>query len=184
MYNVDGMMFVMPQAPGDEPRWATQELSADIWEAMTGISSLTKYKELLKTAQVDVIGSEKVKGADCYVLQLTPDIGQLYQIIMDPAGGGGTGGILSSVPEEFLQEIIRSFSVKQWIASDTYFLMKVEIDIAMESTPELMDYLGVEGEMTIDLTMSLLAYNYNQPVSIELPPEAEEAIWFPSNGEE
>jgi len=27
--------------------------------------------------------------------------------------------------------------------------------------------------------VSMLAYNYNQPVSIELPPEAEEAIEEP-----
>ena len=51
--------------------------------------------------------------------------------------------------------------------------------MAVESTPEVMDYLGEEGEITIDLTMSLLAYNYNQPVSIVLPPEAEEAIEVP-----
>ena len=57
--------------------------------------------------------------------------------------------------------------------------MKTEIDLAIESTPKFMDYLGEEGETSIDVTISFLAYNYNQPVSIELPPEAEEAIEVP-----
>ena len=38
-------------------------------------------------AEVEVIGSEKVKGVDYYVLQLTPDMAQLYQTAMDPVGG-------------------------------------------------------------------------------------------------
>ena len=57
--------------------------------------------------------------------------------------------------------------------------MKAEIDMAMELTPEVMDYLGEEGEMSMDITLIFLAYNYNQPVSIVLPPEAEEAIEVP-----
>jgi len=45
--------------------------------------------------------------------------------------------------------------------------------MVIETTPELMDYLGEEVEMTIDLTTSCLFYSYNQPASIVLPPEAE-----------
>ncbi len=178
MYVIDGIMYAMPKVPEEEPVWMKEEVPAEGWEVLKGIGGLETYKELLETAQVEVIGSEKVKGVDCYVLQLIPDMAQLWQIAVGQ-GGVDEEGILPTVPEESLQEVIRSFSVKQWIAKGTYFLMKVEIDMAVESTPEVMDYLGEEGEMTIDLTMSLLAYNYNQPVSIELPPEAEEAIEVP-----
>ncbi len=186
LYIIDGMMYTMPEASEEEPTWMKQEVPAEAWEGLKAIVGLETYKELIETAQVEVIGSEKVKGVDCYLLQLTPKMAQLWQIAMQPIGGGVfEGGILPSVPEEFLQEVFRSFSVKQWIAKDTYFLMKVKIDIVIESTPELMDYLEdeAEGEMMIGLTISLLAYNYNQPVSIVLPQEAEEAIVVPSNGE-
>ena len=36
-----------------------------------------------------------------------------------------------------------------------------------------------EGVVTMDMAVGLLVYNYNQPVSIELPPEAEEAVEMP-----
>ena len=176
MYIIDGMMYAKPEAPGEEPVWTKEVAPVEVWESMSGISGLENYKELLKTAQVKVIGSEKVKGVDCYELQLTPEMTQLWQIAMRPAGEVVRGGILSTVTEELLEEVFRSFSVKQWIAKDTYFLMRVEIDIAMDMTmeenPEIMDYFGQEGEMTMDITLSFLAYNYNQPVSIELPLEA------------
>ena len=178
-YIIDGMVYTKRQAPGEEPMWTKVEMPLEVWERLKGVSGLENYKELLKTAQVKVIGSEKVKGVDCYVLQLTPDMAELYQTAMDPVGGVGREGMLPPVPEELLQEMFRSFSVKQWIAKDTYFLMKAEIDMAIETTPELMDYLGEEGETSIDITIMFLAYNYNQPVSIVLPPEAEEAIEVP-----
>ena len=38
-----------------------------------------------------------------------------------------------------------------------------------------MDYLGEEVEVSMDITLIFLAYNYNQPVTIVVPPEAIEA---------
>jgi hypothetical protein len=55
-------------------------------------------------------------------------------------------------------------------------LTKAEIDMAMEFTPEDMGFPEEEGIMTMDIAMSFLGYDYNQPVSIVLPPEAEEAV--------
>jgi outer membrane lipoprotein-sorting protein len=175
-YIIDGVMYVKPEAPGEQSMWMKQEAPVEVWERMSASSGIENYKELLRTAQVEVTGSEKVDGIDCYVVQLDPEMAELYQTAMDPAGGIGQAGMLPQVPEELLQEIFNSFSVKQWIAKDTYFLTKVEIDMNIESTPELMDYLGEEGETSLDITISFLAYNYNQPVNIELPPEAEEAF--------
>lgn len=177
MYIVDGMMYAKPEAPGEEPTWMKSELPSVAWEVQKGLSGLDNYYELLATAQVEVIGSEKVKSVDCYVLEVSPDLEQLYKTATNVTGTSDTGGmLLPPVPEEFLKDIFSSFSVKQWVAKDNYFLIKAEIDISMESTPELMDYLGEEGETSVDITIIFLAYNYNQPVSIELPPEAKEAI--------
>jgi outer membrane lipoprotein-sorting protein len=175
-YIIDGMMYIRPEAPGEKSMWMKQEAPIEVWERMSASSGIENYKELLRTAQVEVIGSEKVEGVDCYVLQLNPEMAELYQTAMDPVGGIGQAGMLPPVPEELLEEMFNSFSVKQWIAKETHFLMKVEIDMTIESTPELMEYLGEEGETSLDITISFLAYNYNQPVTIELPPEAEEAI--------
>ena len=175
MYIIDGMMYGKPEEPGiEEPMWTKEELPAEAWGMLKGISGLETYIELLETAQVEVIGSEKVKGVDCYVIQLTPEIAQLWQTV---GAGGFSGGVpgAPTIPEELLKKVFSDFTVKQWIAKDTYFLMKAEIDTVMELTSEFNDYLGEEGEMSIDLTLSFLAYNYNQPVTIVVPQEALEA---------
>ena len=42
--------------------------------------------------------------------------------------------------------------------------------------------MGVEdetGQVNMDMSMTLLAYNYNKPVTITLPPEAQNATEMP-----
>ncbi len=175
MYLIGDMMYIMMETPGMDPTWVKSELPARYWEQMSQTES---QAELLKTAQVKVIGSETINGIDSYVFQLTPDMAQLWQLAMQQAAVGGEG-VLPDVTEKALQEMFRSFSVKQWIAKDTYYLTKAEIDMAIELTPELMGFSGEEGALTMDISMVLLSHSYNQPVSIVLPPEAEEAIEMP-----
>jgi len=176
LYIIDDMGYVMTDMLGMEPTWMKSEVSEADWEEVSeGMSQAESQLELLQGAQVEVIGSETVKGIDCYVLQLTPDMGQLWQTVMQQTQVAGEA-ILPGVDEIFLEEVFRSFSVKQWVAKDTYFLTKAEIDMVMELTPEALGFPEEEGEATMNITMTLLAYDYNEPVSIELPPEAEEAL--------
>ena len=171
-YIVDGVQYSLAKHPDiEEPAWTKEAVSVQAWEMLKGMSGLDTYKELLETSQVEVIGSEKVKGIDCFMLQLTPEMAQLLQVAMGQGGMGGGG--MPPIPEELLQEVFNNFSVKQWIAEDTYFPMKAEIETAMELTPEVTSYLGGEAELSMDINISYLAYNYNQPVTIVLPPEAE-----------
>ena len=176
LYIIDDMGYVMTDMLGMEPTWMKSEVSEADWEEVSEeMSQAESQLELLQGAQVEVIGSETVKGIDCYVLQLTPDMGQLWQTVMQQTQVAGEA-ILPGVDEIFLEEVFRSFSVKQWVAKDTYFLTKAEIDMVMELTPEALGFPEEEGEATMNITMTLLAYDYNEPVSIELPPEAEEAL--------
>jgi len=175
MYFIGDVLYMLIEIPGIDPTWMKAEMPEEYWEQMGQAESQI---ELLKTAQVKVIGSETINGIDCYVFQLTPDMEQLWQLAMQQAELTVTLEELA-VAEEFLQEMFRSFSVKQWVAKDTYFLTKAEIDMAIELTPEALGYPEEEGIMTMDIAMDLLAYNYNQPVSIVLPPEAEEAVLVP-----
>ena len=175
-YVTDGMLYSKTGLVGEEAMWTKEESLPEGWAKATLLSGYDTYQELLKTAQVEVIDSEKVKGVDCYVLQLTPDLAQLFRTATDPSGGVGAGGRVPPMPEEFVEDIFTSYSVKIWIAKDDYFLMKAELDVAVETTPELMEYIGDEGEISMDITIVYFAYDFNEPVTIELPPEAEDAI--------
>jgi outer membrane lipoprotein-sorting protein len=176
LYLIDGTGYTMMDVPEEDPVWEKEEISEADWEGVIELLMLSKPQlELLEDSEVEVIGIESVQGVDCYVLQLTPDLAQLWETAGQQAALGFTSEM--GWPEfsaEVLDAASPTFSVKQWIAQDTYFLMKVDIDMDLELTPEVMGMPEEEGVATIGLVMNLLAYDYNQPVSIELPSEAEE----------
>ena len=186
VYLLDDEVYMMMDVPGMESAWRKSELTEEQWEEMMEVINLAESQlELLDVANVRVTGTEEIKGVDCYVLQITPDAEQLWNLAQEQMELPGQelpdfGEFLDKdVVEERLQEMFHSFSVKQWVAKDTYFLMKAEVDMDMELNPGDLGYSEEEGEMTMGIAMSLLAYNYNQPISIVLPPEAEEAIEEP-----
>jgi len=183
LYLIDSTGYVMVDTPETGPVWGKEELSEADWEETVELLSLPEpHIELLETAQVKVIGSETVGGIDCYVVEITPDMEQFWEIVMQQATLGFAEELeLPEITEEIFDAASYSFSMKQWFAKDTYFLTKVEMDMTLELTPEAMGYPEEQGEMTMDVTINILAYNYNQPVSIELPPEAEEATEIPTD---
>lgn len=176
MYIIEDMMYMMMDVPEMDSMWMKSEMPEEMWDAMNQIEPQI---ELLSTVPVRVIGSEKVSGVDCYLVELTPDAEQLWQLAMQQSNVAGQGTMLPEVTEDLLKDMFRSFTVKQWVAKDTFLLAKAEIAMDVELTSEVMASMGGEGEMTMDIAMSILAYNYNQSVSIVLPPEAEEAEEIP-----
>lgn len=177
IYLIDDMMYMLSEIPETEPMWMKMEVPPETleesWEQMNVYGSML---ELFTEAEVEVIGSEMVGGVDCYVLRIIPDIEELWQAIMQQAAQAGE---MPTFAEELIHEMLSNYSVKQWVTKDSYFVTRQEIDMTMELTSEAMDLPQEEGSITMVITMVNLFYNHNQPVSIVLPPEAEDAIEVP-----
>ncbi len=173
MYFIGDTMYMLMQVPelGSISMWMKSELPPGMYQQMTQVQDQV---DLLAASEIEIIGTENVGGTDCYVLELRPDPGELWELAMQQSQV--TSQELPEVEEDFMKEVFEGFSVKQWIARDTYLLCKAEIEMALEITPEAMGFPDEEGSLTMEIAMSVLAYDYNQPVSIELPPEAENAI--------
>ncbi|HUT68428.1 MAG TPA: DUF6612 family protein [Dehalococcoidales bacterium] len=177
MYIFDDMTYTMMDMPLMGPIWTKTDTEEKFWDEMSYAESQV---DLLKGAQVEVIGIEVVDGKDCYVLQITPSMDQLWDLMMEQMIMSGEE--IPDIPVENIKDMFRSFSVKQWIDKNTSFLTKADIATLMVITPEAVGEAEGEGEITMDITISMLAKNYNQPVSIVLPPEAEDAIYAPMLG--
>ncbi len=168
MYIIDGMAYTMIEDLELGSVWEKADMSGEYWEEM---SQVKPQIEMLQAVQVEVVGSEEVKGVDCYILNFTPDIGQLLQLAMERALLSGEELNLLDMGKqvELYKDAFKDYSIKQWIAKDTYLVARAEMNISMV-------YPDEESSMTMETAMDLLVYNYNQPVSIVLPAGAEEAI--------
>jgi hypothetical protein len=175
VYIVDNVVYTKIDFFGFEDMWLKSDMTDEVWGEMSQIAELVEpYVELLEAAQVRVTGIEEVAGVDCYVLELSPDMEQLWQLVMQQAEMTDTE--IPAPTEDIISEMFRDFSVKQWVSKDTFYITRVVIEMSVELTPEEMGFPDEDGVLRMDILMYLLAHDYNQPVSITLPSGAAYAI--------
>jgi hypothetical protein len=180
IYLVDGIGYTGEVWEDEIEWWSADTASEEDWEELGRLffrdSQIQQQIELLKTTRADVIGSEKVNRIDCYLLQLTPNSEQLWWLALQNPTVAFAVSEYDTPTEDTLQEMFPSFSVRQWVTKKTHFLTKAEVDITLELTPETMGWPDDDGEMTVEINLTLLVYNHNEPVDIVLPQEAEQLI--------
>jgi hypothetical protein len=152
------------------------QIPEDMMEEMNQVESLTA---LIETAEITVLGSKKVNGVDCYVVEVVPDADQLWELVMQQLQFTGDEVEIPDIAGDIIRNMYDDISVTYYIAKDSYFLVKSSLDMRLELTPEDLGYPEEEGLMIMDIRMDMLIFDYNLPVSIELPPEAEDATEMP-----
>jgi hypothetical protein len=173
VYIVGNTEYIYMEMEGMEPGWVKSRMPVGTWKEMTQVEPQI---ELLEASQVELVCREKVRDVDCYVLKITPDIEKLWEIVMKQGELGG--GQMPDISEEIIREGIRNLSARQWIDKETNFLTKAEVEMEIEITPEILGLTKEQGKFKMNIILTVLAYDYNQPVTIVVPPEAEEAIEY------
>ncbi|HUV44887.1 MAG TPA: DUF6612 family protein [Dehalococcoidales bacterium] len=163
MYFVDDTMYTLMEIPtlGNISMWVKSDIPPEMHGQMTQVEDQV---DLLRLSEVKLIGTETVAGKVCYVLELVPNPDALWEFVSQKMAA--TGVPVPTLEEEtIIRDIARNYSAKQWITIDNFLLCKAAMDMEMTIS-----------DTTMDITMTLVISDYNQPVSIELPPEAENAI--------
>lgn len=166
MYLVEDWMYMKMEVPGEPPIWMKSPMEVGDWEEWD-IGS--QQLDWLIDAEVEFLRTETVDGTECYVLKVTPDLEKLWEWALQQIGE-------EPIPGLDLEELISDFSVEQWVAKDTYLIVKDVTEMTMKFGPEVT---GMPFEMTYDIAATTVIYDINQPVTIELPAEAEEAEEVP-----
>jgi len=174
VYIVGDWMYTGVVVPELGEQWIKMEATQDMWQQQ---SQVDQQIEFLKTAvEVKSLPSQAVDGTDCYVFEVVPNteaLGVLLSQQTSPMGGMDFGQL-------DMADWFKEMSIKEWIAKDSYRVMKTEVAMVMEISAA--DVGATEGEfekMTMDMNMGMRLYDYNQPVSITLPPEALDAQEMP-----
>jgi len=161
MYFLGDMGYMgAPEGPGQPEEWIKGDMSQELWESQ---QLLSQQIDFLRGAEVRILRTESVKGTPCYVAEISPDMDALYEMIRSQVGG--------ALVFEPTKDSISDYSATGWYAKDTYFPMRsyVEYEVTFEEGGDRLT-----GRYTVDM----LFYDYNEPVSIQLPPEAEDALYI------
>ncbi|MBI2830959.1 MAG: hypothetical protein HYX79_01720 [Chloroflexi bacterium] len=177
LYGTGGWTYVKIGIPLMGEQWMKTRLTEDSWSAQ---DQMALQVELLKTAtEVTLLGSEKVEGVDSYIVKITPDIDAVVKWLMSQQQFSGVTDVALSKLD--LSKFVKSFSLTEWVAKDGFLFTKAEISALFEINAA--DFGGTakdSGKVTMDMNGKMKFYDYNQQVSISLPPEALKAQEMPS----
>jgi len=170
MYIINNTMYTKMNLSAMLPNfsfWLKSEMTEADWGSQ---DLLGQQMELLNCSNVTLLDDKEVNGVECYVLKIVPDEkcweSIMNQSIIDQSGMGEEMQNTSDIANQSISNI----TMTGWIAKDTKFVMKVEMAMDMTRRPDTEE----EAKVAIDTTMTF--YDYNVPVTIVLPSEAEGAM--------
>jgi outer membrane murein-binding lipoprotein Lpp len=182
IYLIDNAMYMkmdtgIPELPA---QWTKMEMPDEYEKTWESQNQVDQQMELLNISAVELLEDETVNGVDCYVLKITPDMDKYGELLSKQEGMSDLMQSLQQNDSFDMGKMIKEMSMKQWIAKNTKFPMKTEMQIKMVISSEDMIIPEAEEEftMTSDQRTTIVFSGYNKPVAIELPEDAERATGF------
>ena len=174
-YTVGEWGYTKVDIPVLGEQWVKTRSTTEMWEEQ---SQIDQQIELLQTAtEVNLLGSEYVGDIECYAVELVVGAEALEKLLWQQQVGGMEDIDLEELD---LAKLFKEMSVKEWIAKDSYLLMKSKVHMLMAFDSSELEVPEADFEkMTMDMNLEARFYNHNQEVSIELPEEALEAQEIP-----
>ncbi len=157
------------EVPSD---WVKMQMTEERWGSQ---NQLDEYFELLNKSEVEVLGNEKINGIDCYAVKILPHNETLWEMMVnEPAMSKQMQEINRSEIE------IKNSSAKFWVSKDTYFPVRTETAMELKMDSKALNMTSQEDiTVEIDLAVEVNYYNYNDPVKISFPQEAQDAVSAP-----
>jgi hypothetical protein len=170
MYMVDGWLYTKMTIPTAKEQWTKTKIEGN----EISQDQLAQLLLLLKsTTQSTLTGTEKVNGVDCYVLELTPNMTDLWQWMMSQQGNLAEGVDLSQFD---ISKLIKSYELKYWISKTDFSMVKAKADLNMDVDPAAVGASADDFErMTMLINMDMTFSDYNKAVDIQLPADAVNA---------
>lgn len=177
MYMVGGWIYQRLGVPGLGDQWMKMKLDEAMWQQQ---NQLSQQIEFLKTAvEVTLLGTETVNGVEAYVLRIKPDAAALAGWVKGQVPQQSGADVLDKVDPEAM---FKAFSVKQWIATKDFMVVKADIEIAIEmNATDVGAEAGDMEQMTMDMAAVVKYFDHNEPVTVTLPPEAATAKELPNS---
>jgi hypothetical protein len=166
-YLIDNVMYTKSYTADTTTTWTKQKFTG---ESQKTLNQMAQQVDMLKSAPVELLGSEQFDGIDCYVLEVTPDLAEMYQTMMQNFSSEGKW--LSKIFD--FKEMIKNSSMKMLVAKDNFFIIQDEMKMTLVMNQESIHMpLGdTNMEMKMDYEMVTRNYDYNKPVTITSPTEA------------
>ena len=155
-YILNNWMYM--SSPIATTKWAKTQLTEDIWnEWVKDYGANTELRWLQDFVDAEYVGIETINGTSCYKINVKPNVDALSSAFSTALNTTGN-----------LSGNIKSSSCTAWIDENTSYPVKVSGDMTMEMSDQTQ-------KMELSEHIVVFISNINQPVTVVLPVEAQNA---------
>ncbi len=171
MFMVDGWLYTKMTIPMSGVQWTKTKVEGN----EISQDQVAQLIQLMKsTVQTTLTGTEKVNGIDCYVLQISPNMTELWQWMMSQQGSNLAGEV--DLSQFDISKLIKSYELKYWISKTDFNLIKAKANMNMYVDPTAVGASADDFErMTMLIDLEMTFSDYNKAVNIQLPADAVNA---------
>jgi hypothetical protein len=173
---VDDYVYMKADLFGTGEEWIKMPATDDVM-SMYDLNMVEQQLAPLESlVEATFLRYETYDGSECYVIELVPDMGAMMDWLNDQDMTGVEFGLDDL---DKLNDMFQNLSYTCWIDKETKYMKKVTAHIVMKMSADDFDETDYGmGTLIMDMTMNMEMSNYNEPVTIILPEEAQEATEF------
>jgi hypothetical protein len=183
--NISAEMYLMPEAlymkiniPVIGEQWVKMPVSDEVKNEFD-LNIVDEQLNLLESSiELQFLGYETIDGSECYVIKVVPDLTKLMEWVNQQQVLGKELN-----PEEItdIPDVFKELDYTIWISRDSKLTKKIIANVLIDvDAGQLGTTQSDFDEMTVNIDLEMLMYNYNETVSIVLPDEAQNAIEIPT----
>ena len=172
IYMLTDWMYMNLEVTGLGQQWVKTPVTDEVKDAYNLNMVDQQLMPLESLGEVKLLRYESVDGSQCYVLDVLPNMDAMKAWFEEQELTSGTADW-----DVLVEDMFNELSYIVWIDTDTNLLKKMsmvmDVDLTAEqagATEEDFDSLTLYAE--VEMTLG----EYNEPVTIDLPDEAQDAI--------
>jgi hypothetical protein len=172
VYMLNDWLYIKAKMTDVDEQWVKTPATEDIMGAYSMNMVDQQITPLESMTDIKFIKYESLDGSQCYVLEIIPDTESMKELLNDLQLTAETTDW-----SELMADMFRELSYKVWVDKDTKQMKKLRMTMNIEMDAEQAGVSDADfDKMTLDMEMEMTMKDYNEPVSITLPDEAEDAV--------
>lgn len=173
IYMLTDWMYMKMDITGMGEKWYKTPVTDEVKQAYDLDMVSQQLAPLESMGEIKFVKYESVDGSQCYVLKIVPDLVSMKDWLEQQQM---TTGTFDWSQVENLEDVFKELSYTVWIAKDTKLMKKLNMTMGIEMTPEQAGASESDfDKMTMNIELEMEIQKYNEPVTITLPDEAENA---------
>ncbi|MBN1161407.1 MAG: hypothetical protein JXA17_05630 [Dehalococcoidales bacterium] len=174
IYMFTDYTYMRMEIPGIGEQWVKMPTTEELETNFNANMVDQQLGPLESAVELELLRYEDVDGVECYVISIVPDMEDLMEWVAQQQGSTQD---LDWEEMAMVTDALKKLNYVCYITKDTSMLRRIVIEMEMKFTAEQAGASANDFDtMTMIINMDMKMRDYNEPLSIDLPDEAQDAM--------